>query len=248
VLSLLLVNIALCVAKLHECVSAESSRQVLLPEQHHRVLLQQLGVEWLQQLPFAESIRELRMRQPMQLFVAVSQSLIHHLNRAAEGTGSSSSSSSTSATATAATAAIHSSGSGCSSATVADAAMLTLLQAALLPMPGKELSSLAEWSGLLNIFLMQLSGSAAAAAAAVMLQPMLTQLMPAGLTVITSATRAVASNSDTARPHSASAEEHESTDAAAATGTGMPLEMGAELFCGTTAASLRLLLSTGGQQ
>jgi hypothetical protein len=219
---------------MHAHVSQESSRQVPLPDQHHRVLLQQLGVEWLELMPFAQHIGEQRARQPVQFILAASETLGQHLNRAALGTSSSSS-----RPATALTAAANSSGSSSSSG-VAIAAMQTLLQAALLPMPGEDVSWFEDMGFVLSQLLSRLSGSALAAAAAVMLQPFLTQLMPAGLGAIRSAKLSAPGNSDNATPNSAS-NEHDDRGLAAA------LEP-ADMFCVSMAASLHQLLSTGGQQ
>jgi hypothetical protein len=241
VFGLLVLNFALCVAAMHARVSQESSSQVPLPEQHHRVLLQQLGVEWLQRLPFAQHIGEQQMRQPAQFILAASATLSQHMNRAALGASSSSSTS-----ASALMAAVNSSGSSSSSA-VAIAAMQTLLQAALLPMPGKEVSWFTDMSGLLGDFLIQLSGSAPAAAAAVMLQPFVAQLMPAGLDAIRYEMLAAPSNSDNATPHLASENEDGDSKPAAATHACLP-ELAADLFCVSTAASLQVMLGTGGQQ
>jgi hypothetical protein len=235
VFGLLLLNFALCVGAMHTRVSQESSRQVPLPDQHHRVLLQQLGVEWLELMPFAQHVGEQRARQPVQFILAASETLGQHLNRAALGTSSSSSS----RPATALTAAANSSGSSSSSG-VATAAMQTLLQAALLPMPGQEVSWFEDMGFILSQLLSRLSGSALAAAAAVMLQPFLTQLMPAGLNTIRSAKLAAPGNSDNATPNSVS-NEHDDRGSAAA------LEP-SDMLCVSMAASLHELLSTGGQQ
>jgi hypothetical protein len=175
---LLLLNCALCVARLHTRVSADSSRQVSLPEEHHRVLLQQLGVEWLEHVPFALQIGQHRVQQPGSFLLAASEALSQYMNRAAVGASSSSSSSS-------------------SNSAVAKAAMLTLLQAALLPTTGKGvawIAWIADMSGVLANFLIQLSGSAVEAAAAVVLQPFLLQLLPAGVSAIMSAALAAPSN------------------------------------------------------
>jgi hypothetical protein len=223
VFGLLLVNFALCVARLHARVSADSSRQVQLPEEHHRVLLQQLGVEWLEHVPFALQVGQHRVQQPGSFLLAASEALSQYMNRAAVGASSSSSSSSA----------------------VAEAAMLTLLQAALLPTPDKEVPWRADMSGVLANFVVQLSGSAAEAAAAVVLQPFLLQLLPAGVSAIKSATLAAPSISDSATPSSVSETEHASGDTAAAT---REPELLAQWFGVSSAGSLQVMLSTGGQR
>jgi hypothetical protein len=212
--SLLLVNLNLCVTAMDESVSGNDSRKVAVPEEYHRVLLQQLGVEWLASSVLAQEVCWERASKAEEHIAAAAAAAKHQMNLTAASSSSSSA--------------------------VAAAAMLTLLQAALLPPPGNEVRRFSDRSSVLADFVTQLSESAREAAAAVMLQPILTQLLPAGLMVLKAAKASDSSSNTAAAPASMAAEERHCDNAAAAATAGKPP------LLASCATLLHALLSTGG--
>jgi hypothetical protein len=206
---LLLVNFAMRIVDLQDSVVEQGSGCILLPQQHHRRLLEELGVARLESSSLWKS-----RSTPLADIAAAALALSQYMNVAATaggiGSGSSSGSranvltpSSSSSKAEAegtVSGAGSSSSSGCrwSFSAVEEAAMLALLQAALLLAAGFGAQWLYGMSTILQGFLESLIDPALEAAAAIMMQPFLTQLLPASLTAAKAAAKAATSASDTA--------------------------------------------------
>uniref|UniRef100_A0A383WFT3 Uncharacterized protein n=1 Tax=Tetradesmus obliquus TaxID=3088 RepID=A0A383WFT3_TETOB len=246
---LLLLNLAMHTKALHDKAAAQSSGQPQLPEPHHRLLLQGLGVEWLE-----HSTVWTRTSMSVQDISAATVALRHHMNLAAAarevGAGSSTpnnTSSSTLVPSHASSCSAAGTSSSSSNSNVEAAAMLTLLQASLLVGASCGFEWTQGMAYLLNTFLATLSGSAREAAAAVLLQPVLTQLLPASITATKAAAQAAASSSsDAAQQLPASAGQAGVDAAAAAAGASQqaPAEHAPILYHATGA--LHALLGTGG--
>jgi hypothetical protein len=253
---LLLVDLALCCQVLQESLAAGSSGQQVLPQQHHRQLLQELGVAWLEHSYACKG-----SSSPMVHFAAASLALANQMNLAAAaarqvGGGSSSStanalpSSSLSAAGGSALAVDTPNNGGSSSScchSLEEVAMLTLLQAALLlaAVPGAEW--FVEVSAVVENFLMSLIGPAREAAAAVMMQPFITQLLPASLTAAEAADAAEAAASNAATPQTPDFAGLTGADAAAASTSTSQAGLAEQESCLVfVSGALHLLLGTGG--
>ncbi|WIA22436.1 hypothetical protein OEZ85_004737 [Tetradesmus obliquus] len=190
---LLLANLGLHAMALQEAVGEQGSKKQMMPQHHHTLLLRELGIEWVEACL-------LRKRTSIALSNAAAAmvALRHRMNLAAavhndDGRGSSSSSSSSSSSRS-------SSSSTCG--TLEAAAMLTILQEAVLVSAGcgdpwfQHYQDLAGILDALEGFLVNLKGSAREAAAAVLLQPVLTQLLPARLEALKAAVQAAAGSSN----------------------------------------------------
>uniref|UniRef100_A0A383VLT5 MYND-type domain-containing protein n=1 Tax=Tetradesmus obliquus TaxID=3088 RepID=A0A383VLT5_TETOB len=199
--SLLLVNLALQVMALHESAAEQRGRQQLLPQQHHRLLLQELGIEWL-----VHSDLRSRSSSSVKAVGAAVIVLKHHMNLAAAQRDADDSSSS-------------------SSSAVESAALLTLLQAALLRAAGYGEDRVGAVATLLECLLLELTPSAREAAAAVLLQPVLTQLLPAAMTAVIAAAQAAAGGSNAGSQQLAVSARQAGADAAAASAGALQQEL-----------------------
>jgi hypothetical protein len=268
---LLLLNLAMCCLAVQDDTAEQCSRcSVLRVPQHHRLLLQELGVEWLEHSGTCKGLAT-----PFVHFASVSLALTHHMNLAAAAArhiagGSSSSSSramvvlSSSAAAAAAagggsaaaagTARASSSSSSSCCSGVDEAALLTLLQAALLLAASPYAGWFYRMSVIVGSFVISLDGPAQEAAAAVMLQPFLKQLLPASLaadkadTAGNAATEAATNISVAAMPQvPQSAGQAGADDAAASVDALQETPHEDDLCLGCVTTTLHMLLGTGGR-
>jgi hypothetical protein len=194
--SLLLYELAACAAALYAAAEQHNEQQDR-PEPHHMQLLQQLGLVALE-FKADGGMQKNRAMYAMHHIKTASMEISSALNDAATGgtTGSSSSSSrvgegTVEVQPPPAEAAAR---ADCrnSSSPLEEAAMLTLMQCTLLPPPGAEAAWFQHAVHLLGCFMNVLGASAHVAAAAVMLQPFVTQLLPAGLSALKAAAAAAA--------------------------------------------------------
>jgi hypothetical protein len=227
---LLLVKLALCCQAMQENSAVTASGQQVLPQQHHRLLLQELRVAWLEHSEMRKG-----NSAPLADIAAATVALRHNMNLAAaaalgntrsssssdsNSNGSSSRSSilppSSAPSAATATAAASSGGSSsCRFTNVEVAAMLTLLQIALLQAAGS-----GQWcreiAYIIEGFVMLLEDTAREAAAIVLLQPFLMQLLPASLTAAEAAAQAAPNTGSTVAPQQPASAEPATADGAAA--------------------------------
>jgi hypothetical protein len=187
---LLLYDLAACAAALY-AAAEQRSQQQSRPEPHHVQLLQQLGLGGLV-LDANSDTQKIRTTYAMHHIITASMGISSLLSKAASGSTTASSSSSSS-----------SSSSG-SCAPLEAAAMLTLMQCTMLPLPGDEAVWFHNTTHMLGCFLNGLVASARTAAAAVMLQPFVTQLLPAGLSALKAAAAAAEAAGTTSSSSSSS--------------------------------------------
>jgi hypothetical protein len=248
---LLLVKLAVQTFALHNSVAEQCSGQLVLPHQHHWHLLQELGIAWLEHSNSCKG-----SASPLVHFAAASLALAHPLNLVAAarqvGEGSTSSSSSRagvpSSSSPFSAASRAGSSSSCCSA-VEEAALLTLLQAVLLLAAGRYTDWFFQISTFVESLLIHLDGPAREAAAAVMMQPFLTQLLPASITFAKAAkeaaTEAATEAGNTAPLPLSTA--HAGTTAAAVSASAAQQPPAEQESClGYVTGALHVLLGTGG--
>jgi hypothetical protein len=254
--SLLLYELAACAAALY-AAAEQHNKQQGRPEPHHVQLLLQLGLGGLE-FKADESMQKNRATYAMHHIKTASMEISSTLNNAAEGSNTGSSSSNRGGEGTvevqplpAAEAAARADCRNSSCSPLEAAAMLTLMQCTLLPPPGAEAAWFQHAVHLLGCFVNGLETSARVAAAAVMLQPFATQLLPAGLSALKAAAAAAAAT----RPaSSSSAVPAASSSSRAAVGTVVKPQtssaavtalMPAQLCFGNAARVINTWLSTG---
>jgi hypothetical protein len=194
---LLLYDLAECAAALY-AAAEQHKKQQDMPNAHHVQLLQQLGLGGLQ-LKADRSIQRKRAMYAMHHIMTASKAICNLLSIAASGSNTGGSSSSSSIVGAGAAgvpplpaAAAGSEVSSSSCGPLEAAAMQTLMQCTLLPIPGEEATWFHNATHMLWFFLEGLPASACTAAAAVMLQPFVTRLLPAGLSALKAAAAAAA--------------------------------------------------------
>jgi hypothetical protein len=190
---LLLYDLAVWAAASYAAAEQRNKQQGRL-DPHHVQLLQQLGLRGLRMLHADRDEQSTLHMRTARLVIS------RLLSNAASGStkGSSSSSIRVGGMAglqplpAAAGAGSSSSSSSSSCGPLEAAAMLTVMQGMLLPFPGIEAAWFHDAAHTLYWLLDSLAPSARTAAAAVMLQPFVTQLLPAGISALKAAAAAVA--------------------------------------------------------
>jgi hypothetical protein len=252
---LLLYDLAACAAALY-AEAEQRSKQQGRPELHHVQLLQQLGLGGLV-FKADRDIQIGRTTYAWRHMVTASMGISDMLG-GAEGSTTGSTSSSSSRVGEVATglqqlpAAAGAEGSSSSSSSSSGcgpleaAAMLTLMQCMLLPLPGEKSAWFHSSTQLLCSFLKGLAPSARTAAATVMLQPFVTQLLPAGLSALkAAAAAAAAAASGTASSSSSSSTAARTALQQQPSSAAVTAPMPAQLSFWNAARVLKMWLSTG---